>query len=51
MSGVPPSARSVTLVTADNYSISARIYESTDAVRGQLIVAGATGVGDRKSVV
>lgn len=47
MSGVPPSARSVTLVTADNYLISARIYESTDAVRGQLIVAGATGVGQQ----
>lgn len=37
----------ITLHTADNYAIGARLFAATGVVKGQLIVAGATGVGQR----
>ena len=37
----------ITLHTADSYSISARLFAAISAAKGQLIVAGATGVGQR----
>ena len=41
------AAQALTLQAADGYPISARLYATTDIVKGQLIVAGATGVGQQ----
>ncbi len=47
MSDPQTSATAITLQAADGYPISARLYDATGAGKGQLIVAGATGVGQQ----
>lgn len=47
MSQSKQAEQTVTLHTADSYPINARLYGTTDASKGQLIVAGATGVDQR----
>lgn len=43
------TAQSLTLLAADGYPISAYLYAAYDstAIKGQLVVAGATGVGQQ----
>lgn len=40
----PSEPKDISLISADGYSISARLFGSTSEVRARLIVAGATGV-------
>lgn len=47
MSDRHTGATALTLQTADGYSISARLHDAKGASKGQMIVAGATGVGQQ----
>jgi len=41
------AAQALTLHAVDGYPLSAYLYASTDKVKGQLVIAGATGVGQQ----
>lgn len=41
------TVQELTLLAADGYPINARLYAATGIIKGQIIVAGATGVGQQ----